>query len=83
MVSPVLILALVVSGVLVVMIVPVGPGPPGPEDMSKEVIIWTQFICIKYALDFCNKALDQSIPNYDSISCTHLVQFVLQYLPLV
>ena len=32
-VSPVLILALVVSGVLVVMIVPVGPGPPGPEDM--------------------------------------------------
>ena len=38
-VSPVLILALVVSGVLVVMIVPVGPGPPGPEDMSKEVII--------------------------------------------
>ena len=33
-VSPVLILALVVSGVLVVMIVPVGPGPPGPEDMS-------------------------------------------------
>ena len=42
MVSPVLILALVVSGVLVVMIVPVGPGPPGPpgpEDVSKEVII--------------------------------------------
>ena len=42
-VSPVLILALVVSGVLVVMIVPVGPGP---EDVKRSDHM-AQFICIK------------------------------------